>query len=113
MSKFGHILKASRGNDKYVPMAYDGMVHLNIELLQGPCSQTSWPSERGGDLLDMAYVFSDLHKKACFKCSQLEHLGQYSRAYTGPLTERGPVWSFLDVLARNSVWSAGGRGCCD
>jgi hypothetical protein len=41
---------------------------------------TSFPFKGGGGLLNFAYVFSDLHKKVCFRCGQHAHLGQYSRA---------------------------------
>jgi hypothetical protein len=51
----------------------------------------------------VAYVFSDLHKKACFRCGQLAHLGQYCRAAVKPIADQGPVWSFLDLPAREPV----------
>jgi hypothetical protein len=60
----------------------------------------------------VAYVFSDLHKKACFRCGQLAHLGQYCRAAVKPIADQGPVWSFLDLPAREPVADpseAGGR----
>jgi hypothetical protein len=93
MSKFGHILRAKRRHGEYVPMAYDGVVHLKIQLLQGrPCFPTSWPSEKGGGLLNVACVSSDLHNMACFRCSQLAHLERFcrlNRARVLPLWVRG------------------------
>jgi hypothetical protein len=53
--------------------------------------------EEGRTLLNVSYIFSDLHKKACFRCGQLAHLGQYYRAVVKPIAEQGPVWSFMDV----------------
>jgi hypothetical protein len=41
MAQFGHILKAERWRDKLFPADYDGVVHLNIQLLQGPPCPTS------------------------------------------------------------------------
>ncbi len=75
-------------------------MHFNLQLLEG----TTLPNflairEEGGSLLNVAYVFSDLHKKVCFRCGQLAHLGQYCRATEKPITEQGQVWSFLDVPA--------------
>jgi hypothetical protein len=35
MAQFGHVLKAERGRDKLFPAAYYGVVHLNIQFLQG------------------------------------------------------------------------------
>jgi hypothetical protein len=100
MSRFGHVLKAERGRDKLFPAAFDGVVHFNLQLLEG----TTLPNflairEEGGTLLNVAYVFSDLHKKVCFRCGQLAHLGQYCRAAVKPIAEQGQVWSFLDVPA--------------
>jgi hypothetical protein len=101
MGQFGHVLKAERGKDKLFPSAYDGVVHFNLQLLQG----VTLPNflairEEGRTLLNVSYVFSDLHKKACFRCGQLAHLGQYCRAAVKPIVDQGPVWSFMDVPAR-------------
>jgi hypothetical protein len=101
MGQFGHVLKAERGRDKLFPSAYDGVVHFNLQLLQG----VTLPNflairEEGRTLLNVSYVFSDLHKKACFRCGQLAHLGQYCRAAVKPIADQGPVWSFMDVPAR-------------
>ncbi len=113
MSRSGHVLKAERGRDKLFPSAYDGVVHFNLQLLEG----TTLPNflairEEGGFLLNVAYVFSDLHKKVCFRCGQLAHLGQYCRAAVKPIAEQGQVWSFLDVpailLQRSSVEAVAG-----
>jgi hypothetical protein len=32
---FGHVLKAEQGRDKHVPLAYDGVIYINVQLLQG------------------------------------------------------------------------------
>jgi hypothetical protein len=66
MGQFGHVLKAERGRDKLFPSAYDGVVNFNLQLLQG----VTLPNflairEEGRTLLNVSYVFSDLHKKAC------------------------------------------------
>jgi hypothetical protein len=104
MAQFGHVLKAERGRDKLIPAAFDGVVHLNIQLLQGATLPNFLAiREEGRTLLNVAYVFSDLHKKACFRCGQLAHLGQYCRAAVKPIADQGPVWSFLDLPAREPV----------
>ncbi len=64
-------------------MAYYGVVHLNIQLLQGATLPNFWAiREESRALLNVAYVFSDLHDKACFRCGQLAHLGQHQTAPT-------------------------------
>jgi hypothetical protein len=101
MGQFGHVLKAERGRDKLFPSAYDGVVHFILQLLQGATLPNFLAiREEGRTLLNVSYVFSDLHKKACFRCGQLAHLGQYCRAAVKPISEQGPVWSFMDVPAR-------------
>jgi hypothetical protein len=75
-------------------------MHFNIQMLEG----TTLPNflairEEGGSLLNVAYVFSDLHKKVCFRSGQLAHLGQYCRVAVKPIADQGQVWSFLDVPA--------------
>ncbi len=85
MTQFGHILKAKRGRDKLFLAAYNRVVHLNIQLLQG----VTLPHflairEEGRTLLNVAYVFLDLHKKACFRCGHLAHLGQYCGLWSSP-----------------------------
>ncbi len=82
------------------PSAYDGVVHFSLQLLEG----ITLPNflairEEGRSLLNVAYIFSDLHKNVCFRCGQLAHLGQYCRAAVWPIADQGPVWSFLDVPA--------------
>jgi hypothetical protein len=96
----GHVLKIERGKDRLFPSAYDGVVHLSIQLRQG----STLPKflairEEGQTLLNATYVFSDLHKKVCFRYSQLAHLGQYCRAAVKPVTKQGAMWSFMDVPA--------------
>jgi hypothetical protein len=90
------------------PSAYDGVVHFNLQLLEG----ITLPNflairEEGRSLLNVAYVFSDLHQKVCFRCGQLAHLGQYRRAMVKPMVDQGPVWSFLDVPAHQPQPSPG------
>ncbi len=99
--QFGHVLKVERGRDKLFPSAYDGVVHLNIQLLQGATLPNFLAiREEGRTLLNVSYVFSDLHKKACFRCGQLAHLGQYSTAewLSSRLPSKGqcgPSWMSL------------------
>jgi hypothetical protein len=82
------------------PSAYDGVVHFNLQLLEGITLPNFLAIRKEGrSLLNVAYVFSDLHKKVCFRCGQLAHLGQYYRAEVQPIADQGPVWSFLDVPA--------------
>jgi hypothetical protein len=77
MAQFGHVLKAERGCDRLFPAVYYGVVHLNIQLLQGATLPNFLAiREDGKTLLNVAYVFSDLLKKVCFRCGQLAHLGQ-------------------------------------
>jgi hypothetical protein len=104
------MLKAERGRDRLFPSAYDGVVHFNLQLLQG----VTLPNflairEEGRTLLNVSYVFSDLHKKACFRYGQLAHLGQYCRAAVKPIADQGPVWSFMDVPARLPLVVEDGR----
>ncbi len=104
MAQFGHVLNAEIGRDKLFPAAYDGVVHINIQLMQGATLPNFLAiREEGRTLLNVAYVFSDLHKKACFRCGQLAHLGQYCRAAVKPIADQGLVWSFLDLPAREPV----------
>jgi hypothetical protein len=104
MAQFGHVLKAERGRDKLFLAAFDGVVHLNIQLLQGATLPNFLAiREEGRTLLNVAYVFSDLHKKACFRCGQMAHLGQYCRAAVKPIADQVLVWSFLDLPAREPV----------
>jgi hypothetical protein len=120
MGQFCHVLKAERGRDKLFPSAYDGVVHLNLQLLQGATLPNFLAiREEGRTVLNVSYVFSDLHKKACFRCDHLAHLGQYCRAAVKPIADQGPVWSFMDVPARlpldleDGHWEGAGqpRGC--
>jgi hypothetical protein len=86
------------------------VVHLNIQLLQGATLLKFLViREEGRTLLNVSYVFSDLHKKACFKCGQLAHLGQYCRAAVKPIAEQGPVWSFMDVPGGPSLGTEEGK----
>jgi hypothetical protein len=101
MATFGHVLKIERGRDKFFPAASDGVVHINIQLRPGSVLPNFLAiREEGRTLLNVAYVFSDLHKKVCFRCGQLAHLGQYCRAAIRAITEQGPAWSFMDVPAQ-------------
>ncbi len=68
------------------PSANDGVVHFNLQLLEG----ITLPNflairEEGRSLLNVAYLFSDLHKKVYFRCGQLAHLGHYCRAAVKPI----------------------------
>jgi hypothetical protein len=63
------LAKAERGHDKYVPAAFHGVIHLNIQLHQGVALPNFLAiSEEERTLLNIAYVFSDLLKKVCFRC---------------------------------------------
>jgi hypothetical protein len=74
------------------------VVHLSIQLRQGSTLPNRLAiREEGPTFLNVAYVFSDLHKKVCLTCGQLGHLGQYCRADVKPITEQGAGWSFIDV----------------
>ncbi len=111
MYSFGHVLKIERGRDRLFPSAFDGVVHLNIQLRQGSILPNFLAiREEGRTLLNVAYVFSDLHKKVCFRCGQLAHLGQHCRAAVKAITEQGPAWSFMDVPARDEEIELGVAG---
>ncbi len=44
---FGHVLKAEQGRNTHVPLAYDGVVYLNVQLLQG-VNPAQLPRHQGG-----------------------------------------------------------------
>ena len=48
MAQFGHVLKAERGKDKFFPSAFDGVVHFNIQLVQGAILPNFLANSRGG-----------------------------------------------------------------
>jgi hypothetical protein len=111
MSSFGHALKIERGRDRLFPATFDGVVHLNIQLRQGSILPNFLAiREEGRTLLSVAYLFSELHKKVCFRCGQLAHLGHYCRAAVRAITEQGPAWSFMDVPARDEGMEMGMPG---
>jgi hypothetical protein len=92
IAQSGHVLKVERGKDKLFPSAFDGVVHLNVQLLQGATLPTSLATrEEGRNLLNVANVFLDLHKKVFFRYGQLAYLGQYCRAEVKPIFEQGPI----------------------
>jgi hypothetical protein len=94
MAQFGHVIKAERGRVKLFPSAFDEGVHLNVQLLQGA---TLHNREEGRTILNVANVFSDLHRKVCFKWGQLACLGQHCKAVVKHIAEQGQVWSLMDV----------------
>ncbi len=66
VAQFAHELKVVRGKDKLFPSAYDMVVHLNIQLLQGATLPNFLAiREEGRTLLNVGKVFSDLHKEVC------------------------------------------------
>jgi len=103
MKQFGHVLSIHRSVDRTAGRIgrlglTGGVVHLSMV----PTSPTALPSYVDVETVDGSVpyrfsVYSDLHRRRCYRCGTTGHIGQFCRASARAREAPRTLWSVLRV----------------
>jgi hypothetical protein len=100
MAQFGRVVQSARGRDRSFGNVFDGVIHLTMQI---PPDATL-PSfidlkDEGGHVAERLFVFTDQHRRRCFRCGHTGHVGQFCRAVTRSSGAPASLWSTMVLPA--------------
>jgi hypothetical protein len=100
MAQFGRVVQSARGVDRSFGNVFDGVIHFTIQLH----SDITLPhfiniEDDGGHLAERLFVFSDQHRRRCFRCGHTGHVGQFCRAAIKASGASEALWSKMVLPA--------------
>ena len=103
MSDYGQVLTAQRARERAPGRIgarglVTGVVHLSMALnSNAPLPSFIEVETPGGGLTNTFTVFSDLHRRRCYRCGDTGHVSQFCRARERMRTAPPHTWSVLRV----------------
>ena len=100
MAQFGRVVQSARGVDRSFGNVFDGVIHFTIQLH----NDITLPhfidiEDEGGHLAERLFVFSDQHRRRCFRCGHTGHVGQFCRSTIRASGATEALWSKMVLPA--------------
>jgi hypothetical protein len=94
MAQFGRVVQSARGVDRSFGNVFDGVIHFTIQLYNDiTLPHFIFIEDEGGHLAERLFVFSDQHRRRCFRCGHTGHVGQFCRTAIKASGATEALWS--------------------
>jgi hypothetical protein len=111
MAQYGQVVQSARGVDRSLGNVFDGVVHLTMQILPDAVLPSFIDlQDAGGHLAERLFVFTDQHRRRCFRCGHTGHVGQFCRASLRAPGAPPTPWSTLVLPASLSGQPVSGLG---
>jgi hypothetical protein len=103
MAQYGRVVQSARGVDRSLGNVFDGVVHLTMQIPPDSMLPSFIDLEdEAGHLAERLFVFTDQHRRRCFRCGHTGHVGQFCRSSLRAVGAPPTLWSTLVLPASPS-----------